>query len=141
MATRNTTTTTKPAREARAMRKAHEARANAKHAAHDEGDNDGDEAEGKLSQWAREKARAAAGKPGAAARFAKLAQVLLDAETKGEARISFADANTRAGLARGERGNPAASWRLALQRTRQLMPDTFDAWRVDADARALVRNA
>lgn len=140
MARTTTTTTSKPAREARATRKALDAKASAKHAQHEA--DEADEADtGKLSQWAAEKARAAAGKPGAAARFAKLAQVLLEAETKGETRIAFGDANARAGLARGERGNPAASWRLALQRTRQLMPDTFDAWRVDADGRALVRNA
>ena len=124
---------------ARATRKAHEARANAKRAQHEADEADEADTTGR-SQWAREKARALAGNGNSAARFAKLAQVLIEAESKGETRIGFADANTRAGLARGERGNPAASWRLALQRTRQLMPATLDAWRVDADGRALVRN-
>lgn len=87
--------------------------------------------------WAAEKARAMAGNERSAGRFARLADVLLSAETQGQRRLSFAEANKRAGLQRGERGDPAASWRLALQRTRQLVPL---AWRVDAEAGALVRD-
>jgi hypothetical protein len=93
----------------------------------------------RASQWAREKAKAIAeGNCGRAAfRFAKLADVLLAAEATGEKRITFAEANKRADLARGERGNPAASWRLALQRTRQLST-MVDNWHVDGESGALV---
>lgn len=91
------------------------------------------------SGWAAEKARAIAGNDRSAQRFARLAQVLLDAECEGERFLSFAAANERAALARGLRGDPAASWRLALQRTRQLVGG-LDGWRVDAERLALVHD-
>lgn len=91
------------------------------------------------ASWAAERARAVAGNASSATRFAKLADVLLSAELAGERRLTYAEANKRATLARGERGDPAASWRLALQRTRQLCD--IGAWRVDAAAGALVRDS
>ena len=94
------------------------------------------------SQWANEKARAieqgTAGK--SAFRFAKLADVLLAAEIDGETKITFAECNKRADLARGAKGDPATSWRLALQRTRQLCVGV-DSWHVDATQSALVFRA
>ena len=96
----------------------------------------------RVSQWAAEKARAIAqGTAGKSAhRFAKLAEVLQYAALEGETKLSFAECNKRAALARGERGEPAASWRLALQRTRQ-MSNGADGWRVDAEGSALVYSA
>lgn len=103
-----------------------------------EGEGEG-EGTAKRSQWAAEKARAIAqGTSGKAAhRFAKLADVLQFAALDGEHKLSFAECNKRAALARGERGKPAASWRPALQRTRQIS-NGADGWRVDSDASALV---
>lgn len=86
--------------------------------------------------WAAEKARAIQGNERSAQRFARLATVLLDAQCQGETVIRFAEVNTRANLSRGGRGDPAASWRLALQRTRQLCD--IGPWRVDPDRGALV---
>ena len=110
-----------------------------------EGDEgEGDEGEGgePRSQWAREKARAIAqgGSGKAAHRFAKLADVLQVAAMAGEHKLSFAQANERANLRRGETGDPVASWRLALQRTRQVFGSDpiVSAWRVDAESGALV---
>lgn len=91
------------------------------------------------SGWAAERARAAAGDERAAGRFARLAEVLLTAEVQGEQFISFALANERAGLQRGVKGDAAGSWRLALQRTRQLAD--IGPWRVDAGRLALVLQA
>lgn len=99
------------------------------------------------SQWAREKARLAnAIESGNGAdvrsvhRFAKLRDVLVCAALDGETSLSFAEANRRADLARGRTGNPAASWRLALQRTREVFGDAAEVygWRVDGDAGKLV---
>jgi hypothetical protein len=141
---RSTTKTTTTTKAQRATKAAHNAKAQAEALAlaqADEGSDEGDEGAtpARRGQWAAEKARAIAqGTAGKSAfRFAKLADVLLLAELQGETRIAFAEANKRADLARGERGEPAASWRLALQRTRQLA-DGIGAWQVDADASALV---
>lgn len=105
------------------------------------GDDTGDDTAPR-SQWAREKARAIAqgGSGKAAHRFAKLADVLQTAALSGETRLSFAQANERANLRRGETGDPAASWRLALQRTRQVYgaDPIVAAWRVDTESGALV---
>lgn len=107
-----------------------------------EGEGEGEAPATQGSQWAREKARAIAqgGAGKAAHRFAKLAEVLQAAVLSGERRLSFAQANERAALRRGETGDPAASWRLALQRTRQVFGSepAVSAWRVDADTSALV---
>jgi hypothetical protein len=86
--------------------------------------------------WAAEKARAMAGNDRAAGRFARLADVLLSAELAGERVLPYAEANKRAGLNRGATGDAAASWRLALQRTRQLCD--VGPWRVEAEAGRLV---
>ena len=106
------------------------------------GEGEGEAPAAQGSQWAREKARAIAqgGAGKAAHRFAKLADVLQTAALSGEHKLSFTQANERANLRRGETGNPAASWRLALQRTRQVFGSepTVSAWRVDADTSALV---
>lgn len=94
------------------------------------------------SQWAREKARAiaAGGTTRAAHRFAKLADVLQVAHLSGERKLSFAQANERAALRRGETGDACASWRLALQRTRQVFgaEPAVAGWRVDSEAQCLV---
>lgn len=138
---RNTpnTSNTKPATQA------HDASATQANEVHDEAGEAGDDDTAPAtqgSQWAREKARAIAqgGSGKAAHRFAKLADVLIAAREAGEARLSFAQANERAALRRGATGDAAASWRLALQRTRQVFgaEPAVAGWRVDAESGALV---
>lgn len=82
--------------------------------------DEGDEGEGEgtgVSQWAREMARRAEGKGGACKRFDALAIALASVADKGG--CTFAQANQLAGLNRGANGDPAASWRLAVQRMHQ----------------------
>lgn len=88
----------------------------------DEAD-EADESTGPTRQWAREMARAHAGVGNAAKRCADLAEALAAvAPGKGKpaVRVSFAKANELANLRRGATGNPVASWRLAVQRMRQV---------------------
>lgn len=134
--TPSNTSNTKPATQA------HDAQA---HDAGTDADETGDASEAPASQgsqWAREKARAIAqgGSGKSAHRFAKLADVLIAARESGEVRMSFAQANERAALRRGATGDAAASWRLALQRTRQVFgaDPAVANWRVDAETGSLV---
>jgi hypothetical protein len=90
----------------------------------------------KQKGWASERARALAGDPNAAKRFASLAAVLLDAEAQGERVLSFAELNKRAGLRRGERGDPVRAWASGLRKMRQLVP--VGGWQVDAERGAVV---
>lgn len=133
------------------------ARATGKQAPADEGEGDegeGDEGEGNETgrrQWARELARNAAAQGNACRRCYALALALATAietaKTKPGATlvVSFAKANELANLQRGARGNPVASWRLAVQRMRQALggADAIAsqygfAVEVDADAGSLV---
>jgi hypothetical protein len=84
---------------------------------------DDDAGETGVSGWAREVARAHAGESSRAGlRFYKLADYLVSVAEPGKSvKVSFSQANTGAALNRGATGNPVASWRLALQRTRQLL--------------------
>lgn len=102
------------------------------------GDEGGETEGGGVSGWAREVARLSSGSSNnAARRFLSLALYLQSVAQPGKTvTVSFAAANAGAGLRRGETGNPAASWRLALQRTRQIfagqLPEGIEA-RVLAD--------
>lgn len=82
-----------------------------------EGEGEGDGGETGVSQWAREMARRANGEGGACKRFDALAMALASVADKGG--CTFAQANQLAGLNRGTNGDPAASWRLAVQRMHQ----------------------
>jgi hypothetical protein len=95
------------------------------------------------AQWATERARLAVTglggcKAGSTGRFARLADMLAIAEVQGERRITFAQANERMQAKRLTGPAGAASWRTLLQRFGQL--DTgAAAWRIDAEAGAIVR--
>ena len=92
------------------------------------------------AQWATERAKLATiGLQGKGnGRFARMADMLAIAEVQGERSISFAQCNARMGSKRIEGPAGAASWRTLLQRFGQLDPGAA-AWRIDAEAGALVR--
>lgn len=94
------------------------------------------------AQWATERARLVAlgdiGGTKGAGRFARMATMLIGAETMGEARITFAQANERMGANRLTGPAGAASWRTLLQRFGQL-DATAQRWAIDAETGAFVR--
>jgi hypothetical protein len=118
---KQTRTSNKPAADkgASAKRKAQAQNATARESA-DESET-ADES-GKVSQWAAELARVHGGSGTAAKRFTKLADYLCNdvAKPGTTARVSFAAANKACGLNRGATGDAGNSWRLAVQRTRQI---------------------
>jgi hypothetical protein len=95
----------------------------------------------KRAQWSAERVRLAqlglGGRSGNG-RYARLADMLATAEALGEARVTFAEANARMGSHRAEGPAGAASWRTMLQRFGQVDPGAA-AWRIDAEAGAIVR--